>query len=168
MLKNFFEVSETSESGLIWKIKRKNRNPGDKAGTKRPSGHWQVKINNEFYGVHRIIFYLKTGYDPGEYVVDHVKGTDHPLELRIATRSQNRCNSQSSKTKNRTSKYKGVYWVKKDKRWGASIMVNGKRIYKTYLKTEIEAALKYNELAIKYHGEFAVLNVIEENQNENK
>jgi hypothetical protein len=40
-------------------------------------------------------------------------------------------------------------------------MINGKRIYKTYLKTETEAALKYNELAIKHHGEFAVLNIIE-------
>jgi hypothetical protein len=160
LLKDFFEVSKTSESGLVWRIKRKGRNPGDTAGTKRPSGHWQVKINNQLYGVHRIIFYLETGCNPGNYIVDHIKGTDYPLELRMATSSQNRCNSKSSQTKNRTSRYKGVYWSSKDKRWGTSIMINGKRIYKTYLKTETEAALKYNELAIKHHGEFAVLKII--------
>ena len=133
----------------------------------RSSGHWQVKVNNKEYGVHRIIFLLQHGYDPGNYIVDHAKGTSAPLDLRLATRQQNRYNSNASNTKNRTSKYKGVYWIKKDKKWGMSIKAGNKRIYKTNFKTEKEAALKYNELALKHHGEFAVLNIIEDN-NENK
>ena len=42
-------------------------------------------------------------------------------------------------------------------------MKNGKRIYASPSQTEIEAAIKYNELARQYHQEFAVLNEINEN-----
>lgn len=155
------EISKSSPSGLRWKVKRKNRNPGDIAGTCRPSGHWQVKINNIQYGVHRIIFLLQNKYDPKDFVVDHRFGTQKPLELRAASKAENRWNSK--KQKNGKSRYKGVYWHKRDKRWGAAIMKEGKRIYASLSKTEAEAALKYNQLALEYHKEFAVLNKIHEN-----
>ena len=154
------EISESSPSGLIWKVKRKNRNPGDIAGTCRPSGHWQIKINNIHYGVHRIIFLLQNKYDPKDSVIDHKAGTEKPLELRAASRAENRWNSK--KQNNGKSKFKGVYWHKRDKYWGAAIMKNGKRIYASPSKTEVEAAIKYNELACRYHAEFAVLNKIDE------
>lgn len=154
------EICKNSPSGLKWKVKRKNRNPGDVAGTCRPSGHWQVKINNVHYGVHRIIFLLQNKYDPKDSVVDHRFGTEKPLELRAASRAENRWNSK--KQKNGKSKYKGVYWHKRDKYWGAAIMKEGKRIYASPSKTEIEAALKYNKLALEFHKEFAVLNKIYE------
>lgn len=160
-IETLLEISEDSPSGLRWKVKRKNRNPGDIAGTRRPSGHWQVKINNVHYGVHRLIFLLQNKYDPKDSVVDHKIGTQNPLELRAASRAQNRWNSK--KHKKGKSKFKGVYWHKRDKYWGAAIMKNGKRIYASPSQTEIEAAIKYNELARQYHQEFAVLNEINEN-----
>ena len=40
-------------------------------------------------------------------------------------------------------------------------MVKGKT-YKKYFSTEIEAAKQYNEWAIKFHGDFAVLNKTED------
>jgi hypothetical protein len=42
----------------------------------------------------------------------------------------------------------------------ACIRVEGKAIYSWGHKTAIEAARKYNEMAIKHHGEFARLNII--------
>lgn len=40
------------------------------------------------------------------------------------------------------------------------IRVNNKLIHIAYCKTKEDAALKYNEAALKYHGEFANLNII--------
>lgn len=108
-VESLLEICENSPSGLKWKVKRKNRNPGDVAGTCRPSGHWQVKINNTHYGVHRIIFLLQNKYDPKDSVVDHCFGTEKPLELRAASRAENRWNSKKQKmVKVSTKEFTGI------------------------------------------------------------
>jgi hypothetical protein len=72
---------------------------------------------------------------------------------------------------NRSSAYKGVYIHKrkyKDKEYSsfvAGITLNFKRLYLGSFKNEIDAAIAYNEAAIKYHGEFANLNIIPEENN---
>lgn len=78
--------------------------------------------------------------------------------LRICTHGQNNRNKSAPK-RNKTG-YKGVHFFKRDETYQAYITINRKRIHGGYFKTAIEAAKKYNELAIKYHGEFAFLNKI--------
>lgn len=56
--------------------------------------------------------------------------------------------------------YKGVTYVKKKKLYFTRIRVNGKLISGGRTKDIIKAAKKYNEMAIKYFGEFACLNKI--------
>ncbi len=86
--------------------------------------------------------------------------------LRNATRSQNQCN-RSGWGK---SKYIGVFIKKYPHyiRWGASIQSTKlgieKRIFLGTYKTQEEAALAYNKKAIEIHGEFANLNIIEQEQ----
>lgn len=41
------------------------------------------------------------------------------------------------------SKYKGVTWIKRDKRWRAQIQRNGKLIYLGHFKDEKKAAVAY-------------------------
>lgn len=98
----------------------------------------------------------------GEFLIDH-KDRDifnnQKENLRKATRSQNGANRP--KSINNTSGYKGVSWVNRDKRWIAQIGVNGQAIHIGSFRNKEKAALAYNEAAIKYHGEFAVLNKIE-------
>lgn len=106
--------------------------------------------------LHRFILNPKNGE-----IIDHIDGNGLNCQrenLRIVTHSQNMCNRRP--TKFSSSKYKGVYMCKTRKLWCAQIMINKKQKNLGRFKTEKEAAIKYNELAIKIHGEFAWLNKI--------
>lgn len=103
-------------------------------------------------------------------IIDHIDGNGFNNQinnLRIVTRSQNIMNSYKPKTKNPKSIYKGVSkWIKHEngftyEGWRASCCKNGKTYSKGH-KTEISAALWYNKKAIELHGEYAILNVIPE------
>lgn len=56
-----------------------------------------------------------------------------------------------------SSKFKGVSWHKKSKKWHVYIQ-SDKRHYIGAYESEIHAAAAYDEAAVKYHGEFARLN----------
>lgn len=76
--------------------------------------------------------------------------------LRWATKTQNMRNS----SKQGNNLFKGVDYLplQKTKPYRAKICVDRKNIYLGIFKTPKEAALAYNEAAIKYHKEFANLN----------
>lgn len=59
------------------------------------------------------------------------------------------------------SKFKGVSWIKKNKRWCARIGHDNKRIQIGCYASQEEAALAYNEKAKELFGEFALLNIVE-------
>jgi len=93
-------------------------------------------------------------------VVDHINhdGMDNrEANLRPATYSQNLYN-RKKRSGATQSKYKGIYWRKKNRKWQAQITFERKRICLGYFRNEIEAARAYDRAAMKYHGEFASLN----------
>ena len=77
--------------------------------------------------------------------------------LRLATHSQNSCNTERKKT-GRSSQYRGVSWDKKRGYWNTQVVSKGKMVFFGRYKNEIEAAKAYDAAARKYHGEFARLN----------
>lgn len=77
--------------------------------------------------------------------------------LRLCTHLQNQYNRDSPR-KNKTSRFKGVHWLKRDNIWRAVICAAGRRIPLGYFSDEVEAARVYDAAAIKHHGEFARLN----------
>lgn len=108
--------------------------------------------------MHRVICGMPVGM-----CVDHINHNtlDNRKEnLRVCTHKENLRNVKIS-TRN-TSGYKGVSWCKGRKRWYAYIGINGKTIPLGRYHTAKEAAMAYDEAAIKHFGEFARTNILEE------
>lgn len=98
--------------------------------------------------------------NPHAKFVDHINnnGLDNRKEnVRLATRAQNNYNRKKYDNNSR-SKYKGVSFKKKNRKWSAQIGLNNKMLFLGYFKKEIDAAKKYDKAARKYHGQFANLN----------
>lgn len=113
--------------------------------------------------MHRLLM----GVSDGSIQVDHIdhNGLNNRRgNLRIATQPQNSGNMRVAKDS--TTGYKGVTYKKKKDLYVTRIRVNSKLIHGQSTKNIYEAALRYNELAIKYFGEFACLNELTDEQKE--
>ncbi len=109
--------------------------------------------------MHREVLHVAEGL-----FVDHINhhGWDNrKANLRPATPADNARNALYPKI-NTTSKYRGVWYNKKKKRWRAVIGINYKRKIIGKYHDEIAAAKAYDQAAKKYHKEFAILNFPEE------
>lgn len=105
--------------------------------------------------MHRVILGLT---DPSVYV-DHIDGdglNNKRVNIRTATNKENSRNRGPKCGK----EYKGVFWHKSRKKWGATIVVDRRTHNLGRFNSKHDAAKAYNEAAIKYHGEFAWLNPI--------
>lgn len=113
---------------------------------------------------HRVIWAMQTGKWP-ECQIDHVNNCPSDnrwCNLREATVSENACNRKSRK--NSTSNYLGVCWDKSRGNWMSGIRINGRKKLLGRFKDEIQAAKAYDEAAIKFHGKYAKLNLLEGGQ----
>lgn len=115
--------------------------------------------NRKLIYMHRLILGTPQGL-----ITDHIDmdGLNNRRQnLRVCNKSQNGFNRNPRNEPNKSSKYKGVTWSKLINKWYARIY-DSRGICRNLgsFTTETEAALAYNEAALKYHGEFARLNCI--------
>jgi hypothetical protein len=166
-LEETLQIDSKAPSGLSWRnANGKKIKPGDHAGCLSQRGYWAIglKVNgtNKIFMAHRIIYFMHYKTNIDQDLIDHIdlnKSNNSICNLRLADLNQNKWNQNKANIKT-TSKYKGVHWCKRDNRWIATICCRGKRKAIGYYKTEIEAAKRYNEQALKIHGEFAKINVL--------
>ncbi len=105
--------------------------------------------------MHRLIMNAPKGM-----LVDHINrnGLDNrKANLRIVTHTQNMWNN-GQRVERYSSKYRGVSWHKRQRRWMAVISVNGRARTLGYYRDEKEAARAFDRAAKELRGEFAVLN----------
>lgn len=103
--------------------------------------------------MHRQILDILKGIETDH--INHYGLDNRKYNLRTATKSQNQHNRQRQKG---ISKYKGVVWNKRAKKWHARIGYNNQQIHLGLFPDEVKAALVYDEKAKELFGEFAHIN----------
>jgi hypothetical protein len=112
--------------------------------------------------MHRLIM----GVTDTMLYVDHIDRNtlnNQRSNLRICSPSENQFNQGPHKRN--TTGFKGVCFNSRTQKYIAQIAYKKKDIYGGLFDTPEQAALKYNELAKLYHGEFAFQNVVRQEHN---
>ena len=113
-------------------------------------GYGRVRIDNQYYRLHRVIWVLMTGVDPGEKLVDHINGNTRDnrwSNLRLVTSQQNQHNRRGW----------GITYDKRrvSKPWRAQIRHKGKlKVLGTYACPLI-ARIAYIDKARELRGEYS-------------
>lgn len=122
-------------------------------------GYQRVGLpNGSCITVHRLVWALENGELPCRDV-DHINGdrADNRVEnLRLVDRIHN--NSNRKNNRNSKSPYKGVY--PKGDKWAASLQYNGKRYHCGVFKSEVEAAMSYNQKAKELEVPYRRINIV--------
>jgi len=111
------------------------------------------KKRSKCYKMHRMI-----AQPPKNRMIDHINGNkldNRRCNLRFVTNSQNSMNRHVNHSR---SGYRGVHWMAERNKWAAQIMRNQKMYYIGLFEDKVEAAKARDIWAIKFHGEYAVLN----------
>jgi hypothetical protein len=123
-------------------------------------GYRRVRVDGQYIYVHQVVWILHEGEIPEGLFIDHIDGdrlNNARYNLRLATPRENQQNK--ARQQNGTSKYKGVWYDAKKAVWKASIRIEKARYYIGQFRTEEEAAIAYDGIAIEIHGKFAKLNL---------
>ena len=127
-------------------------------------GYLMVMVNGKSINAAKLAWIMMTGKAPPRGTeIDHINRNKKDCRwenLRLATRSENLQN-QAVTVRNKSG-YKGVSFNKLSNSWTVNISKEHFALTFRNFKDKHEAALVYNILARKYHGDFAVLNEIPE------
>ena len=140
------------ETGIFrWRAST-GRKAGSEAGCLSHFGYRVIRINDQLYYAHRLIWLYVHGVWPSDQL-DHINGVrlDNRLwNLREATNSENQGNRKVTR-----NGLKGAFFRKRNRNWQSKIVKNGKCHSLGCFDTELEAHLAYVAAALRLHGEFA-------------
>lgn len=131
---------------------------GSAAGALTAAGYLSVRVGEYgLYLVHRIIYFMVKGVDPGPARVDHEDGTttnNRPGNLRLATQSQNGTHRMHLDSRN-TSGHRNVSWQKKDRVWRVVLTANQKTVHSTSHRRLEDAVAAASAARTTHFGDFA-------------
>ena len=97
---------------------------------------------------HHVVWFFEYGEWP-KSCLDHIDGNkvnNHHTNLRQVTHRENA--QFYNKSRKTTSKYLGIYWNKKVKKWRSNIKVDARLIHLGYFDCELEAASAYDKALV--------------------
>jgi len=150
-------IYQISNLGRV-KILRKKRvdTPKYLKSIIRKTGYCYVNLfkdgNRKQYAIHQLvaIAFLNHKRQGHKIVVDHInhnKSDNRLCNLRVVTHREN---ISHRKTKSK-SKYTGVYWLKKEKKWRSYIGIDGKMKYLGRFNCELDAHKAYQSALKELH-----------------
>ena len=86
-----------SDGVLVWKRPTSNRVKAGQVAGRWNKGYRIVSIDGSGYAVHRVVWALCCGKDPGQLEIDHINGDpsdNRPSNLRACNREQNTFNTK--------------------------------------------------------------------------
>lgn len=133
------------------RVKRKQLNVGDVAGSWTSKGYWRIKIDDQEYSAHRLAWMYMYGEFPPKHL-DHINQdrADNRIDnLREANYCENGQNRRLGR--NSTSGYLGVTYSKQSDKWQASICIHKRHKYLGQFATPEQAAAAYAAAKQIYH-----------------
>lgn len=171
-MKEFFKPDFTAGS-LIWRARKETdyrigtwnkRFAGRPAGRINSSGYVQLTVRideiRSYIQAHRLLMAFSIGdWVSTEWAVDHID--NDPMNnclsnLRICTNPQNAKNRKLNA--NNTSGFKGVSWAEKYDAWAVNIQCDNTTRFCGHFQNKLDAAIRYDEMAIELFGCFATTN----------
>jgi hypothetical protein len=113
---------------------------------------YKDKTTQKSIGVHRLVaeaFIPNPECKPYVNHINMVPSDNHVNNLEWVTPRENKAHGCKTKP-NKSSKYTGVSWSKKESKWVVSMIYNKKNISLGRFKNEEDAAKAYNDGLIKY------------------
>ena len=132
-----------SGENLVWACNKGAVKAGTVAGTTHHLGYRQVKVDGGLYRVHRLIWQLVTGDDPGKLSVDHIDGdklNNSFKNLRLANAFQQQMNKPNTKGVYKLNRVRKDRWVACFRHVQLGIFDTEKEARSAYLKAYREAA----------------------------
>jgi hypothetical protein len=113
-------------------------------------GYGRVRVDGKYYRLHRVIWVIMTGEDPGEQLVDHINGNPRDntwSNLRLATKQENQQNRRG-------------WGITRDKRriskpWRAQIRHEGRLEMLGTFACPLMARMTYIDRSREIRGEFS-------------
>lgn len=137
-------------TGVFTRVARSGVIAGTIAGTLKPDGYRQVRVDGRKHYAARLALLYVTGIYPD--FVDHINGDrddNRFSNLRQATKVQNGQNIALSKRN--SSGYTGVSWREASQKWLVRIMLERRSIHIGYAETAEQGYEMYLAAKRKYH-----------------
>ncbi len=162
--KNFITRYSNLDVGMIKKVPIEHSN---KEALVDKDDYVRIRVASKWYlsgdGRYAVGLYNKQRVQMHRFILKLQKGdglvTDHKNRNGLDNRKKNLRTIEShlnnfnrGPQKNSSSGYKGVYYKKQIKKWGAAITHKGKKYNLGYYKSKVRAALAYKDKAMELHG----------------